>query len=487
MNKKLVLSCILWVSLLITSCSTKKLWTFEEEIKAEQNSYAENINSVFSSMDWYYEWKFSQTWDLNLDLKLNNVWDLNVKSDFTTKTISLNDEFSFDSDLKITASWSISENVSDPEFKDFASSKLKASSEIKLWLVNWVLYGNIKDANFDLDWKGDLKNSFSETKKQFDFSKSLFIKKWYSFELPEEILNELKKSVWLNKKSFDMFREFLTQFIKWDIFTKAELTQYEWKEAYKFSIDEKKALNHFYIVAKNISEKYGDVLLSYWLTKEDIENKLKEIEKMSNEYDASKDKRFITELYLTRSTDWWANIILTKFRPIGESEENNLFISILEDSLNISISKPESKLDISFKWDKSGKVIFNWNFKILSNVEKTTSTWTVNELELSDISKFSWEFFMSSKSLLKSWFKLDLDVLKQKNWFDVATRNWMNLKLDLKSETKKDNSLLITKESVTEKSTEIFSLSDLMNGFLNSINAWNMDYESISTWATELQ
>ena len=46
MNKKIIISSFLGASLLLTSCGTKQLWTFAEELKAEQDSYVKNVDLI---------------------------------------------------------------------------------------------------------------------------------------------------------------------------------------------------------------------------------------------------------------------------------------------------------------------------------------------------------------------------------------------------------------------------------------------------------
>ena len=99
MNKKIIISSFLGASLLLTSCGTKQLWTFAEELKAEQDSYVKNVEKYFSWFDWFSSWKFDTDWKVKISWETRDFWNWSLSYDFKGKVISEKDKKAFDLDI----------------------------------------------------------------------------------------------------------------------------------------------------------------------------------------------------------------------------------------------------------------------------------------------------------------------------------------------------------------------------------------------------
>ena len=192
MNKKIIISSFLGAILLLTSCGTKQLWTFAEELKAEQDSYVKNVEKYFSWFDWFSSWKFDTDWKVKISWETRDFWNWSLSYDFKGKVISEKDKKAFDLDiwldLKAQLAWNY---LILPEELD--KSEVSAKIKGKVWLVEKNFYFNLKDLWFDtkLTWKHEqVERTIDEFKKLIEKVKPDLLNKWATIEMPESFYKE---------------------------------------------------------------------------------------------------------------------------------------------------------------------------------------------------------------------------------------------------------------------------------------------------------
>lgn len=463
MNKKIVLSALVSSVLLLASCGTKPLWTFEEEIKAEQLSYSKNVEKFFENIDWFYEWKFVSKGELKIDLDSPTYWKANILLPFSSKSISEKEkvalDLGLDASLKIKT---LDESKIAESLKNEANLDAKYDFKAKIWFVDGILYSNLKNLSLEAKYKDEAKNKeFEEWKKLIQENIKNYIWKFYSFDFTklewiDSLIDEFKKSYALQWKTIEMYKEWAKLYLAWDIFSKAEKTTYEWKEAYKFSIDQQKLEKHNSVVLKTLFEKYPDVMVSIGMTKEAVDSIIKNYEEKAkdpkNFEEANKDA---PEMYLTRAKDGWANIFIKKVTKFENSIDKKVsvdegLIEILESEIKLTTKPSEwDNLFLSLKANSSGKISYEVNFEDKDKKSK---------------SKLNWEFGLVKKwESLEQLFTLKIDFPKNSDLYkyNFMFKDWWKVDISLNTTTTKDDSIKITKESITENSKEIISLNDM--------------------------
>lgn len=489
MNKKIIISSLLVWTLALTSCGTKKLGTFEEEIKAEQNSYVANINKFFANTEEFMEGKFTSKMETKASVDVPNELNAWLDLSVSGKTALEKTQAMVDYSLGLGVNYKINEKATAPELARFAGTDANAKADLKLGFDGSSLYLNLKSLDFDAKWTEQIAAQVKNLKTQYDALVKPYTNKWYFFDfstLPEfeNVKKEMERSLTWNKQAIAMIKEGLTTLVSGDIFTKAEKTTFEGKEAYKFAIDEEKLKAHLISTSKNLSEKYKDFFESQGLTQSFIAENIKDMET------DLKDKKFIksSELYLTKSSDGTANIFVKNLEIYeNDTDVTKVELSILEKNIKAIFTdseKQEIKLDLAA--EKGGKI----NYDIVLNTEK-----------VAEFAKINW-FYKLSKSGKTMNTEADFNV----NFKDVkkvdatAPFDIMTLKANIKSTDTKDDSIVINKETITEKSTEVVSITELLSSFGLPIGApvsveaetpmaplaeEELEVNTTVTWATE--
>ena len=433
MNKKIIISSFLGAILLLTSCGTKQLWTFAEELKAEQDSYVKNVEKYFSWFDWFSSWKFDTDWKVKISWETRDFWNWSLSYDFKGKVISEKDKKAFDLDiwldLKAQLAWNY---LILPEELD--KSEVSAKIKGKVWLVEKNFYFNLKDLWFDtkLTWKHEqVERTIDEFKKLIEKVKPDLLNKWATIEMPESFYKEFLELWSKNIDAADKFKPILKMAVTWDYFVWGEKTTYAWAEAYKFSIDETK----FKTNLKNIFKSTAKAVT--WMDDKALEDDYAEIDK-----DIDKLKLWEVVWYLTRGKDNWANLIIEKLEIISKEEwKLTVSVSILEDEIKIqAIDERNSWIKISFKAASGWKISYSWAY-------------LENNLEIVNI---SWNYKNNkSSTVLNTSFDLEAKLLKANVWAGeqakTATEEWWKVKLELETNVKKNDSIAITKDSIVWK------------------------------------
>lgn len=455
MNKKIVLSVLLSSVLLLASCG-KPLWTFEDEIKAEQLSYSNNLDSFFKKTEDFYQWKFSTKWEVKLDVS----WEMgngdetkgSFKIPFSSKSILEKDNFAFDTDLGLNL-WIELKKWKDSNIWEW---ELKANLETKLALLDGVLYSSLKKISAEPNFKGKNSEKYTEYLKEIVKKSEEYLWKIYSIDFNkiegiDEIVEEYKKSYKFQFQLMQMYREGLKSFLTWDVFSKAEKVTHNWKEAYKFTFDYKKLTSHSVQVIKTLYEKYPEPMDFIFKSKEEFEIIVASMQEQSeNEQLAKIASENFPEMYLTRASDGGANLEIV-------SKDNFLKIEILESQLKITaIENQKEVFKIVFSASLSGKI----SFKIE---------------EINSKLKLNWDFLLNRKwDSLEQNFNLELWLKDEKN----PLLKDFNFDLKLQSETKKDDSVTITKESIVEDK-EVIVLSEILEQY---IKMYAQVYKRILEW-----
>lgn len=474
MNKKIILS-VLGVSLLLTSCGTKPLGTYQEELKAQQAIYVKNIDNYFSVYSKFSEWKFSDKWDFTLDVKVPTVWEAVLKYAYDYDLISENKKFSFQGDNDINLSVKTKENSDIWE-----ASNVKANWNLKFRTgFEWTTaYAVIKNFDFNVESANqNVTTQVEEAKKQYELFVKPYLARWYSVDFSklagfetfmEEFSKQMENSL-TNSEAIEFLKEISTTFLAGDIFTdEAEKTTYNWVEAYKFSIDKVKMIKHFSTSMKGLITKYPQVFgeLSTYVSQLD--------ETANNAEEIAKNMTITSEIYLTRAKDGSANLIIEKF---SVDDKTNISLKIIDNTVTFNVIDSYNDLNIVFKSGKSGNITFTgklsensyeWNFWSWSWAELTKS--------LKEVFNFSWDITSKvSDTTANTKLNIDLNVPWVADAFDFIMKNGLTLKISLQDEMKKDDSIVISKETITEKATEVQQLDEFISKYLESSLFWALD------------
>lgn len=491
MNKKIILSSVLGASLLLASCGEKQLWTFEEELKAEQKSYEANINKFIADNKEFSEWKIKQNSDIIFSASNDKNFNSNVKMNLKADAVIEKENILADLDFKADLALNVDKDSNQRELQPLKWWDISWKINLKSGFDGKNLYINLKDIDFSGKWTPDIENQFKSFKTQFDILLKPYAGRWYFYDLStlpdfKNWMAELKKVVSMNQKVHEMYKDLLTSIVTADIYTKGEKTTFEWKEAYKFAIDEAKLKTSIVSISKKITEKYEDALVLNWLKKEEIKSFSESIEKDL----ANKKLLKSSELYLTRSSDGGANIIIKNIETyLDDNDTLNISWKILEKNLKLSFDiAKKALLDLNFSWAKNG-FIFDWNIKTIESENELSGTGKV-EPKMAELLKFTWKLDSSKswKTLLQN-YTFNASFAKKENNEEIV--NWLNFSFDAKSKIEKDDSLKITKESITENAKEVFSINDLLKTLPFPIG-WahmntNLNIEDPESEITELE
>lgn len=468
MNKKIFLSWILWATLLLSSCSSKPLWTFEEEIKAEQASYVANIDKSLSITENFLEWKFESKNNFDLGISAKDTLDIKLKWKIDWKSIVEKDNIAseFDLDMNLNSDFKNSKFFDGkPELNTLKWANLSWNLKFRWWYDKENVYFNLKEFNFDWKWTEDFSKALEALKAQYNAVVKPYTGRWYFVDLAKtlsaasgiDFSAEFQKWFTQNKRFLALIWDSLKQIVSWDIFSKAEKTTFEGKEAYKFSIDDEKLKKHLLASYKTISEKYSDLLFWEWFSKEEFEQAYKNLE------EGLKNEKIVesSELYLYRWSDNTANIVAKSIK--FSWSDAILSFSILEKELKLNILSKEVNFESKFEADKSGKISFSGNLKNVSN-----------QKNILNFSGHSLDKISSDKNKVDSDFNILFDFYIDKTEVNAPESAPENIKVNLnvKAEVEKKDSLNITKETITENAKEIISTEELLNTILNNPFLW---------------
>ncbi|RKW20975.1 hypothetical protein D8B46_08435 [Candidatus Gracilibacteria bacterium] len=433
MNKKIIISSFLGASLLLTSCGTKQLGTFAEELKAEQDSYVKNVEKYFSGFEGFSSGKFDTDGKVKISGETRDFGNGSLSYDFKGKVISEKDKKAFDLDIGLDLKAQLAGNYFIlPEELD--KSEVSAKIKGKVGLVEKNFYFNLKDLGLDTKLTGkheQVEKTIDEFKKLIEKVKPDLLNKWATIEMPESFYKEFLELGSKNIDAADKFKPILKMAVTGDYFVGGEKTTYAGVEAYKFSIDETK----FKTNLKNIFKSTAKAVTG--MDDKALEDDYAEIDK-----DIDKLKLGEVVGYLTRGKDNGANLIIEKLEIISKEEGKlTVSVSILEDEIKIqAIDERNSGIKISFKAASGGKISYS-------------GAYLENNLEIVNISGN----YKNNKSstVLNTSFDLEAKLLKANvgsgEQAKTATEEGGKVKLELETNVKKNDSIAITKDSIVGK------------------------------------
>lgn len=453
MNKKIFFSIFILSSLLLSSCWVKTLWTFNDELKAEQVRYTQNISKYFDDLKDFEEWKFISDWKINLAASVKDIWDVNFDIDYNSKTILEKWSFAFLADFLFNLYWKTEKNLND--FVENQNLWLEwLDWKITFWSKYAVLdkkvYLSVDNFNIDSKtieessntgiWISAIKSYLPIVKPYIDsFNKNLS-KKWLSINLDsfnKKFFEEYSKSLARNKETISLIKENIIFFLTQDIFKPEDSKiKYEGKDAYKFTIDDVKFKTSFIKFFSKIVEN-GE---NFNISEDEKDIILKDIEKNISENLYIKD----SEWYLVRSSWDDVNLIIKNITFASKNSEESIKMSleILDRDLKISIYNIvdwNQKLILSLNFKAKGKWFIEYLWEL--NIEEIQNNLNNNSL------KFNWfSQYTRNGNELSSKFSLNLEP-----FLKIQTKQWekdLSYKILINNVTKKDNKLVIDEKAI---------------------------------------
>ncbi len=470
MNKKIIASGLLATSLLLSSCGApKELGTFEAEMKAQQTSYSQKIEKSMGQISEFTKGKFTQKWDIDVKVTIPKIGNADFKVTTDAKSSISDSALAMDAEMVVDAKATAEKKIDEPMLANIQWATGTANAKVSFGFVDSVLYGNIESLTFDAKGSDQLNALVKDAKTKFDFGKGMFVNKWFSFELPEELQKEFQQALMSNTQSVAMLKDLAPMMFSGDIFTNVEETQYKGQKAYKFEIDEQKAAKHFANVFKTINEKYWDILepqlKAQGVTKEQFQEGIKKMEEEANNPENFKEKKHVSELYMTRAKDGGVNIYMPTFHPVDKKkEEANLSISLVENTMDLVFVDNDITLSLKTT-NKNGTITFT------GEVQKDKKT----------MGKVEGEYNAKiSSSDIKEKVTMNLTLSENENGGDPVSKNGLKVDVTLNSLVKKDEKVKITKEEITNKATEITNLEALLGGMIGGMLPSAMNDNSFS-------
>lgn len=512
MTKKIILSLFLSSTLLLTSCGTKPLGTFEEEIKAEQQRYVENINKSFEFYEESNFWKFSSEWKVSLALDAVGLWKLKYAFDIKWDSIS-EDEVAFNWSLGLDILSEFDKEPKNEMLKEMAWTWVNLSLKWKLALLWKNIYANLEDLKLDIKNPNNIPQ-LSVT-EMFNVSKIVekVWKKWLKYDLSSLWDVELEKAFNNQKEVKQYMVELKNSFVKLassDILTAWEKTTYEKKEAYKFTVDEvkfKTSLKEFF---KNFLTATSKISAS---SEEELKEVLANVDK---EIDSIKISE--SEGYLVRASGNDVDVIFKKIVLEKAGEENKLEVSLAllsdwvkflaaeqntKNELVFNVGKKESQISFKladeqifaldykngkwkFEMNESLKIVSNfslkgknisWDLKVFESKESEKELFTVNYKVSSDMKYSKW----NGKFLFDlSWDFISEDIVKQ--WIE-------KVKFDLKIDSKqtKNDKITIDEKSILweEKSLTLEEYMKNISEIFWAVPSWDFEDMEVLTGSVE--
>lgn len=414
MNKKIILATVILSTTFLASCGTAKLGTFEEELKAEQQRYIANIDKMFANSEEFTEGKISSNVKGWLELSSNEAGKLEYTVTADAKQDTL--------DSKINFLWNMTLNLGAEIFKD---TKIKELAELAWAKVAWTLgirWGVVwEKAYFSVD---DLALKVENPTKNpslwflelinFDTVKKQISNKWLSVDF-SEVAKEYKVALTQNKQVIASYKEFLKEALTWDVYSNIEKTTYEWKEAYKFQIDDAKFKKYLATLIKNFLEKNKDFIES--TEGVDVTESLANIEKELNENISVKS----SEGYLVRTTGNDVALIVKDLTLTSKEKEGDLKISyeILDNGIKFSVTSVEEKVTFSFDI-KAGMSGFDYTWAVEADGKKFDFNGKVSEAKTGSTLATHFDFNLNlTKEQIEEFVRLGLESVKTKIYFDT--------------------------------------------------------------------
>lgn len=418
MNKKIILTTAILSTTFLASCGTAKLWTFEEELKAEQQRYVANVDKMFANSEEFTEGKISSSAKGWLELSSNEAGKL----EYTVTADAKQDT----SDSKMNFLWNMTLNLAAEIFKD---TKIKELAELAWAKIAWTLgirWGVVwEKAYFSVD---DLALKVENPTKNpslwflelinFDTVKKQISNKWLSVDFSEvakEFAKEYKVALTQNKQVIANYKEFLKEALTWDVYSNIEKTTYEGKEAYKFQIDDAKFKKYLATLIKNFLEKNKDLINS--TEKTDLTEYLANIEKELNENISVKS----SEGYLVRTTGNDVALIVKDLTLTSKEKEGDLKISyeILDNGIKFSVLLVEEKVTFSFDI-KTGMSGFDYTWVVEADGKKFDFNGKVSEAKTGSTLATHFDFNLNlTKEQIEEFVRLGLESVKTKIYFDT--------------------------------------------------------------------
>lgn len=493
MNKKIILSAIISSVLLLTSCGTKPLWTFEEEMKAEQTRYSENVGKYFSGINNFSEWKFKWNWQVSIWFASEDYWKIKFDLNHNSKWILEWWDMALAMDFWLNVNWDFSEKLALPWSQEIAWAKINAELLAKLGILDKKVYFSFDKLGLDfkpLKETPMIKASLEMLKSYINSINEKLTKKWLKIDLakvlPEEVFAEFSKNLNWNQEVLKWVQNILIFALIQDIFkVEWEKTTYEWKQAYKFSIDEEKFQNYILSLATKFFEENKEILKWSDLSEWQISEALTAIKE-----NKSKIKIKNSEWYLVRTSGNDVNFIL-KNLEFGE-EENYLKISleILDRELKVSFApvvenKEVWKLALNFVANSASEFNYSWEVSFLEPKYNF-------ETEKLDYSTKSVKFYWVLKNSI-NWNNLDeLYTFNTKVPFALPFQEEKEaeVSISIKQNSTKDNNLVINEETILgkEKAMDLKEFLELLkNAFpetTEAVNSMIEEYEN-NSWSLE--
>lgn len=506
MNKKIILVW-LFSSLLLTSCWTAKLWTFDEELKAEQARYVDAINTSFAMYEEASFWKFSTDWKISLWLDVPKVLKSSYWFDYKWDIISIDDWVSFNWEVWLNVNWWIDEKTENKNFKELSWVWIDFSSRAKIALDWTKFYWNLDELKFNL--KNPNNNPQVSQAEMLNFDKIFekIWKKWVFVDLSKyDTTWELKKAMSSQMESKIFMKELkdsLVKFVSWDVLIAWEKTTLNKKEAYKFTVDEAKLKSHL----KNFAK---DVLTSSAKISKISDEELKSTLEDANE-SIDKIKVLESEGYLVRAEWKDVDIIIKKLVLWldGEDDKVESSVALLSDSVNFSMKpiwenfkdgenefimniwQKEWKISLKDSWKqtfsmdykdwKANFTVLNYS-KVLWNFDYGNDkfSWNIKYFETPDSEKenvsidLKWDYsYKYDKWNLNSKYNLSWDIFAEEfksEWFEK-----INFNLWMEANQKKDEKIVIDEKTIlwTEKALTSEEFSKLLQDAFPVFN-WNI-------------
>lgn len=531
MNKKIIWTSLLVWTLLLTSCGTKPLGTFDEEMNRKQERLVSYIEQSFKDYEEMSFGKFTQDAKFSVEADFQN--DMKLKYAFGMAADSISDDknaFKWNVDLEF--SWEVSKNPKNEEMKKVAWNSILAKWKLNIWLLENNLYLGLDSADFKV--KNETKEPSWASFEAFDikpFADQL-AKKWVKIELnkffPKEAIDALNSNVETRKQMLEFKNTLVSSIKDVKIFTPWGKTTVDGKEAYKITVDEAKFKESMKKFAVNFIKKSKELSPEFAsLDDSMVESQIDEVFKDF--------KIFEQDAYIVRSGKDDIDIVFKKIVYGNEFSKVESSFALLSDGIKFSV-KPlweqykegenllvfnltKKEWEISFKdaWFEPFKITYKngkWEFVFVDNYSDNKVTWNFslsgkwvewkfkvieNEKEIGDVDFKLWFKFSKTKANLT----LDFKVTGER--FKKEKLDYINLKFVFDSNIKKNPNLVIdekyiiwnektlTPEEFWAKITELFpqaSMFPMMMGWANfsediTFDEGELDSFEISSWEIE--
>lgn len=518
MNKKIIWTSLLVWTLLLTSCGTKPLGTFDEEMNRKQERLVSYIEQSFKD---YEEMSFGKiSSDLNAGFEFIIPNQFNVKYEASVKDDSINEEkLSSKWEFSLKVSGAVDEKATLEWISEGAWVSAAAEAKVKYGLVNENLYLNLDSV--DLKIENKTKKPELAAVEAFDIKPFVeqLVKKWVKIEgqaLGEEFLKAINSNTETRKQIAEFKNTLIAEIKNNQPFVAWEKTKFENKDAYKITLDEakfkeylKKLLTSSFELAKK-SNPYLDEEIQKSMISSIDSLKIKEQEGYlvrtgKDDIDIIFTKLVFgneTENFFKSSFGLLSNGVKFTLEPLGEQykEGENVFV--------FNITTKEGEISFKDKWTET----FNLTYKDgKAEIKSEELAWNMNFTK----SSFSGEFKLPKKeenSIKVKWdFKISKNEFKISAEADIVAKELKDKKIDsakvkvnISSKATKNDKIVIDEKAIIgeEKTISLQEMGKTLSEMFPAL--WGMtqfsgnntievvDLENIeaveveaSTWATE--